>query len=181
MFPKHYFIKASVVNRTAGFRLIPEIGWDMDVKAYVLDDACRKQPFGGWGTLYIMDHPTAGWKDKVTNPYGPGTLYQTGITARILPDGTLDLLDQGGRTVMVEKLNGRDFVDLAQLERLLESREDVSRADAYFRWGEEHRLVLAADVFGPEKPEEEAISAFLDERWDKALPKVEIHCFQETV
>ena len=180
LFPKHYFIKAETVNRTVGYRLIEDADGDTEVKAYVMDDACRKQPFGGWGTLYIMDHPTAGFKDKVTNPYGPGVLYQTGIAARILPDGTLDLLEQGGRTVMVEKLNGRDFVDLAQLERLLESREDISRAEAYFRWGEEHRLVLAADVFGPETPDETSIAAFLDERWDASLPKVELHCFPET-
>ena len=85
VFPKHYFIKAETVNRTVGYRLIEDVDGSAEVKAYVMDDACRKQPFGGWGTLYIMDHPTAGWKDKVTNPYGPGTLYQTGITARILP------------------------------------------------------------------------------------------------
>ena len=82
---------------------------------------------------------------------------------------------------MVEKLNGRDFVDLAQLERLLESREDVSRADAYFRWGEEHRLVLAADVFGPGKAGRRGYHRLLGRTLDKALPKVEIHCFQETV
>ena len=180
LFPKHYFIKAETVNRTVGYRLISDVDGDTPVKAYVMDAACRKQPFGGWGSLYIMDHPTEGWIDKVTNPYGPGTLYQTGITARILPDGTLDLLDQGGRTVMVERLNGRDFVDLAKLERLLASREDVDRAEAYFLWGPEHRLILCADVYGPKAPDEKAIAAFLEESWDADMPKVaEVHCYEE--
>ena len=180
LFPKHYFIKAETVNRTVGYRLISDVDGDTPVKAYVMDAACRKQPFGGWGSLYIMDHPTEGWIDKVTNPYGPGTLYQTGITARILPDGTLDLLDQGGRTVMVERLNGRDFVDLAKLERLLASREDVDRAEAYFLWGPEHRLILCADVYGSKAPDEKAIAAFLEESWDADMPKVaEVHCYEE--
>lgn len=179
VFPKHYFIKASVVNRTAGFRLIPEIGWDMDVKAYVLDDACRKQPFGGWGNLYIMDHPTLGWKDKVTNPYGPGILYQTGLTARILPDGTLDLLEQGGRTVMMERLTGRCYVDLYALERLLSSLDGIHRAEAYVRWGEEHKLVLTANLYCSQAPQLDRLNEYLKQHWDEKLLPIDFRVIRD--
>ena len=179
VFPKHYFIKASVVNRTAGFRLIPEIGWDMEVKAYVLDDACRKQPFGGWGNLYIMDHPTLGWKDKVTNPYGPGILYQTGLTARILPDGTLDLLEQGGRTVMMERLTGRCYVDLYALERLLSSLDGIHRAEAYVRWGEEHKLVLTANLYCSQAPQLDRLNEYLKQHWDEKLLPIDFRVIRD--
>lgn len=179
LFPKHYYIKASLVNRTAGFRLINDVAGDMEVKAYVLDDGCRKQPFGGWGSLYIMDHPTLGWKDKVTNPYGPGILYQTGLTARILPDGTLDLLEQGGRTVMMERLTGRSYVDLYALERLLSSFEEIHRAEAYVRWGEKHNLVLAADVHCSRRPDLERLNRYLEEHWDKNLLPVEFEIIED--
>ena len=58
-----------------------------------------------------------GWSDKITNPYGPGMLYQTGREARIMPDGRLEFLEQGGRTVMREGLTGRKFLDLYKLEQ----------------------------------------------------------------
>ena len=66
-----------------------------------------------------MEHPTVGWVDKITNPYGEGTLYQAGRVARILPDGSIDLLENGGRTVMQESVTGRNFLDLERLERML--------------------------------------------------------------
>ena len=179
VFPKHYFIKASTVNRTVGFRLIQDMAGDMDVKAYVLDDACRKQPFGGWGNLYIMDHPTLGWKDKITNPYGPGILYQTGLTARILPDGTLDLLEQGGRTVLMERLTGRSYVDLYALERLLSSLEGIYRAEAYVRWGEEHKLVLTADLYCSKEPQLDKLNEYLKQHWDERLLPVDFRCIEE--
>ena len=179
IFPKHYTLTAGTVNRTVGYRLIEDADGDTPVKVYVLDDGCRKQPFGAWGQLYIMDHPAAGWTDKVTNPYGPGTLYQTGIFARILPDGTLDLLDQGGRTVMMERLNGRNFVDLARLEKVLKNRSDISDAKAYIRWGEEHKLVLAADVRSRETPDPAELNEFLEQWWEKSLLPVEFHIIKE--
>ncbi len=179
LFPKHYFISAGTVNRTVGYRLIEDADGDTPVKAYVMDDGCRKQPFGAWGMLYIMDHPTAGWTDKVTNPYGKGTLYQTGIYARILPDGTLDLLEQGGRTIMMERLNGRDFVDLARLERILSNRSDISKAEVYVYWGKEHRLTLAADITSQTPPDPEELSAFLAEWWEKNPLPVEFRFITE--
>ena len=139
------------------------------VKAYVLDESCRKQPFGAWGKLYIMDHPTLGWSDKITNPYGPGMLYQTGREARIMPDGRLEFLEQGGRTVMREGLTGRRFLDLYKLEQALASAGGVTKAEAYVRYGEGNKLVLQADVWGVSEADTERLKTYVRERCGEAL------------
>lgn len=173
VFPKHYRIAAGAVNREAGCELITDVSRDTRVKAYVFNDECRKQPFGAWGNLYIMDHPTDGWVDKITNPYGPGELYQTGRVARILPDGGIDFLENGGRTIMQEGITGRNFLDLERLERILRGYEGVQDAKAYVRYGEGNKLILRADVRG-EGLDEEKVRAYLEERCEKALVPGEI-------
>lgn len=169
IFPKHYRITAGAVNREAGCELIPEVRRDVRVKAYVFDDGCRKQPFGAWGNLYIMDHPTTGWVDKITNPYGEGVLYQTGRVARILPDGSLDLLENGGRTVMQESITGRNFLDLARLERILLEYEGIDEAKAYVRYAEENKTILEAEICGAAEPDRESLTGYLQENCEKAL------------
>ena len=161
LFPKHYILKAGVVNDAAGYELIHDVSRNTLVKAYVFDDTCRKQPFGAWGSLYIMDRPTKDWSDKITNPYGAGVLYQTGLHARILPDGTLDILEKCGRTIMVETLTGRDFLDLGRLEDTLLGYEGIDQAEAYTCWGPDHRLMLCADIEGKEEPDMEKLEAYV--------------------
>ena len=106
-----------------------------------------------------MDRPTKNWTDKITNPYGAGVLYQTGLNARILPDGTLDVLERCGRTVMTENLTGRDFLDLGRLEETILSYGGIDHAEAYTCWGPEHRLILCADITGSEEPDVEKLKA----------------------
>ena len=65
LFPKHYFVEAGTINWEAGSRLITDVSAETMVKAYVLDENCRKKPFGGWGTLYIMDHKPADCVDRI--------------------------------------------------------------------------------------------------------------------
>lgn len=179
VFPKHYFITAGAVNREAGMELISDVSKDTRVKAYVLNDSCRKQPFGGWGSLYIMDHATNGWEDKITNPYGKGVLYKTGRTARILPDGSLDMMENGGRTIMSESISGRNFLDLDRLERALCSYDGITRAEAYIRYGEGNKLLLTADVYGPAEPDQEKLREYLSGRCEKALIPAEIRFIPE--
>ncbi|MCI9105694.1 MAG: hypothetical protein HFG57_07010, partial [Lachnospiraceae bacterium] len=174
IFPKHYRITAGAVNREAGCELIPEVRRDTRVKAYVFDDGCRKQPFGAWGNLYIMDHPTTGWVDKITNPYGEGVLYQTGRVARILPDGSLDLIENGGRTVMQESILGRNFLDLDRLERILLEYEGIDEARAYVRYAEGNKTILEAEICGAVEPDRESLMGYLQENCEKALIPVEI-------
>lgn len=169
LFPKHYYVSAGAVNREAGCRLIGDADGETKVKAYVLDEYCRKQPFGAWGSLYIMDHATEGWPDKITNPYGPGMLYQTGRTARILPDGSLDLLEKGGRTVMVESLGGRIYPDLGQVEQALSRYEGIERADVFVEYGENNKMVVAAEICGKEEPDQEKLTSYLAENCGKEM------------
>lgn len=179
VFPKHYSITAGAVNREAGTELISDISKDTKVKAYVLNDSCRKQPFGGWGNLYIMDHATKGWKDKITNPYGEGVLYKTGRIARILPDGSLDVLENGGRTIMVESITGRSFLDLDRLERALSDYEGITRADACIRYGEGNKFILAASLYGSQEPDKEQLNEYIAARCGKSLVPSELHFYQE--
>lgn len=169
LFPKHYILKAGAVNDAAGFQLIHDVSKDTLVKAYVFDETCRKQPYGAWGTLYIMDRPTKNWTDKITNPYGAGVLYQTGLNARILPDGTLDVLERCGRTVMTENLTGREYLDLGRLEETIMSYGGIDHAEAYTCWGPEHRLILCADIVGSEEPDLEKLKAYIAEKVEPCL------------
>ena len=162
---------------TLGQLIEAQLDENEQVKAYVLDESCRKQPFGAWGKLYIMDHPTLGWSDKITNPYGPGMLYQTGREARIMPDGRLEFLEQGGRTVMREGLTGRKFLDLYKLEQTLESADGVTKAEAYVRYGEGNKLVLQADVWGVSEADTERLRAYVREHCGEALVPECISCF----
>ncbi len=169
IFPIHYFIESGMVNKEAGCTLIPDMPSGSSVKAYVFDETCRKQPFGAWGSLYIMDHPTRGWTDQITNPYGPGILYQTGRTARILPDGTMDILENAGRTIMSESLTGRHFLELYRLEKLLCGYEGIERAEACVRYCEGNKFVLTADVYGKNEPDMEGLRAYLEGVCEKHL------------
>lgn len=176
LFPKHYFVEAGTINWEAGSRLITDVSAETMVKAYVLDENCRKKPFGGWGTLYIMDHKPADCVDQITNPYGPGVLYQTSCTARILPDGSIHMLEQGGRIIMTESLTGRHFLDLYRLEDTACQYPGVERAEAYVAYGAGNTMVLTLDVYGKNQLDTENLQKYLTERCEKPLIPAVIHC-----
>lgn len=176
LFPKHYFVEAGTINWEAGSRLITDVSAETMVKAYVLDENCRKKPFGGWGTLYIMDHKPADCVDQITNPYGPGVLYQTSCTARILPDGSIHMLEQGGRIIMTESLTGRHFLDLYRLEDTACQYPGVERAEAYVAYGTGNTMVLTLDVYGKNQLDTENLQKYLTERCEKPLIPAVIHC-----
>lgn len=176
LFPKHYFVEAGTINWEAGSRLITDVSAETMVKAYVLDENCRKKPFGGWGTLYIMDHKPADCVDQITNPYGPGVLYQTSRTARILPDGSIHMLEQGGRIIMTESLTGRHFLDLYRLEDTACQYPGVERAEAYVAYGAGNTMVLTLDVYGKNQLDTEKLQKYLTERCEKPLIPAVIHC-----
>lgn len=176
LFPKHYFVEAGTINWEAGSRLITDVSAETMVKAYVLDENCRKKPFGGWGTLYIMDHKPVDCVDQITNPYGQGVLYQTSRTARILPDGSIHMLEQGGRIIMTESLTGRHFLDLYRLEDTACQYPGVERAEAYVAYGAGNTMVLTLDVYGKNQPDTENLQKYLTERCEKPLIPAVIHC-----
>lgn len=104
-----------------------------DSKTYasvqIIDKNGFVQPVGAWGSL------VADGED-------------TGRTARIMTDGTLDFIEDSGRSVMFETLFGRSYPDLEKLEKLSLSFEGVKSAEAYVRYGDDNQLHLTVDVSG---------------------------------
>jgi hypothetical protein len=89
------------------------------------------QPIGAWGTLYVDGVAT----DK---------------TARIMPDGAVEFIENSGRSIMQETLTGRYFVDLHKLEKAFCSYDGVSDATAYIAYGENNKMVLTAEITASE-------------------------------
>jgi len=173
LFPLHYTIGVEAFNQAAKDQLVSGTGGSETIKVYVFDENCKKKPFGAWGRLYVMDHKPAKYLDEITNPYAPGTLYDTGRTARILPDGSLDFLEQGGRTIMQEGIMGRQFHDLYQLETVLKQVPGVEEAAAYVRYTEGNKLVLTAEVKGTMAQDADALKAYVEAQCGKAhVPEI---------
>ncbi|MBQ8062508.1 MAG: AMP-binding protein, partial [Clostridia bacterium] len=78
-------------------RHLPEDLFPAEGAPLILDKDGERKPFGAWGRL-MQDG-----KD-------------TGRVARVMPDGTLDYLEESGRTVMTEGHLGRRYYDLQELE-----------------------------------------------------------------
>ena len=173
LFPLHYTITVGELNQAAKGQLVTGVDGQEPVKVYVFDENCRKKPFGAWGELYVMEYKTEQVLDEITNPYGPGKLYDSGRSARILPDGSLDFLEQGGRTIMQEGLTGRQFHDLYQIEMVLKQVPGVEEAAVYVRYAEGNKLVLTAEVKGTMAQDAEALKARVEAQCGKAhVPEI---------
>ena len=168
LFPLHYTITVGELNQAAKGQLVTGVDGQEPVKVYVFDENCRKKPFGAWGELYVMDCKPEQVMDEITNPYGPGKLYDSGRTARILPDGSLDFLEQGGRTIMQEGLTGRQFHDLYQIETALKQVPGVEEAAAYVRYADGNKLVLTAEVKGTMGQNADVLKAQVEAQCGKA-------------
>ena len=168
LFPLHYTITVEELNQAAKGQLVTGVDGKEPVKVYVFDENCRKKPFGAWGELYVMDCKPEQVLDEITNPYGPGKLYDSGRTARILPDGSLDFLEQGGRTIMQEGLTGRQFHDLYQIETALKQVPGVEEAAAYVRYADGNKLVLTAEVKGTMEQNADVLKAQVEAQCGKA-------------
>lgn len=162
--PKHFFIEAGKINEEAGYELILNVAPETKVKAYVLDGSCMKKPFGGWGDLYIMDYPTKDYGDEMANPYGNGTLYQTGRTARITPSGKVEFIEDAGRSVMQETVKGREFPDLYQIEQAICGYDGIEKAEAYTFYGMDNNIHIGADLWSEENIESEDLKKFLADK-----------------
>lgn len=172
--PKHFYIEAGRVNEEAGFELIPNVSPDTKIKAYVFDDAYLKKPFGGWGDLYIQDYPTKNYVDQIDNPSSEeGILYKTGHVARITKAGNVEFLEKVGRTVMLETLMGRVYVDLKKVEDVLLQYEGVKAVKAYTCYGGDNIVMVGADVVGISEEDMDKLKEFATESLDKAwVPQI---------
>lgn len=176
--PKHFYIEAGRVNEAAGYELIPDVDPATKVKAYVLDESYLKKPFGGWGDLYIMDYPTKDYINQVENPIDSmdGIFYQTGHKARITPAGDVEFLESAGRTVMLETLMGREYVDLLHIEKVLCECEGVTSAEAYTYYGGDNVILVGADVTGVTEDDVERLKAYAAEHMKPVWVPTKICC-----
>ena len=175
VYPKHYFVDGQELNKEAGYEILPELEYKESVKAYILDEEYNKKPYGAWGELYIMDHKPNFYSDAIENPYGPGTLYKTEKVARILPDGTLDFLENDGRIVLTDGSHGRVYYNLEELERNLEEFGGVSKADAYLAYNPvANEMSLKCNIKGKCEPDISKLKEYIKEKCGESLVPEEV-------
>lgn len=134
LFPKHYRIKVGDLKREAGFNIVSGIDNDISIKVYILDENFCKNPYGAWGSLYIMDYQPLFCQRVVENPYGEGTLYKTDCVARIIPNGEIDFLENSGKSILTEGFLGRNYYNLQLLEETLREYPGVVEVSAYLNF-----------------------------------------------
>ena len=156
---KEYTIEAGKLNQAAGYTLVPDVDDDQKIRVYVLDDDLNKKPYGAWGQFYIMNYQPIDYVDVGPYPFGPGVVYQTGVIARILPNGSIDFMENTGRTVLTDGAHGRRYFDLKKAEKVLESRSEISHASCYMIYDPEVRdMVLKAEIHPTEGNSKETIN-----------------------
>ena len=99
------------------------------------------------GKGLYKDYEPINCAKTVQYPYGEGTLYDTGIIGRILPDGTIDFLENAGRTVLTDGIHGRKYYDLKILEKYILEYDGVKYAECYLAYDPEiNEMSLCADI-----------------------------------
>lgn len=175
VYPKHFYIETGRLNEEAGEKLLTDLPDKEKVKVYVLDESYNKKPYGAWGPLFIMAHEPVGSQGEAQSLYTPGTIYNTGRVARILQDGSVDFLENSGRTVLTEGIRGRRYYDLAMLEKTLERYEGIEYVEAYLRYNKEiNEMSLIAEVKAREGIDLEKVKGFVAENCPEELVPSEI-------
>ena len=138
MFPMHFSVSAKELNDEAGTKILKNVPDDARVMVYVLDERYNKKPTGAWGRLYIRDYEPEVIVDEIAYPYQKGvSLYDTGITARILPDGRIDFLENSGRMVLTDGAKGRQYYNLGALEKMVSAMGSVDGCHAKMVYDDE--------------------------------------------
>ncbi len=170
LYPKHFTVTAGKLNAALGMSLIKGMDEDAKVKPYVMDEQGMKKPYGAWGRLYLLDVKTEeGEQESIESLYTPGTLYDTGIEARITTKGEVEAMYQAGRTVMRETLTGRYFPNLFELERLCCTYPGIKEAHASVEYGENNLFYLTLRIKTDKEVETEALQGFVAERMGKHM------------
>lgn len=94
-----------------------------------------------------MNYQPVNYVDVGPYPFGPDVVYQTGVIARILPDGSIDFIENTGRTVLTDGAHGRRYFDPKKAEEVLKARSEISQASCYMIYYPEVRdMVLKAKI-----------------------------------
>lgn len=173
VYPKHFLIAIKELNQEAGFELVGEKR-AKQCKVYILDEGYKKKPYGAWGRLYVMDYKPDSYTKELENPYGDGVLYETEMIARILPDKTLDFLENNGRTVVTDGIHGLRQFYLKDVEEALLACEGVTLAKAYLYYDTEvNEMSLTAEIaLEGDKTSEDVMEAMKAKYEGTMLPKV---------
>ena len=129
---------------------LPAHIFPVDTCNKILDRHGRIQPIGGWGELYVDDQ-------------------STGRTARILVDGTVDYLENSGRSVMNEGLFGRLYPDQAKVEEILLAYPGITKAHAFISLVEKNMFWLTIDIETDGTVVKDALLAHIASFEDKSL------------
>ena len=150
VYPKHFYIETATLNKEAGMDLVAT---DKEkVKVYILDEGYHKKPYGAWGPLFVMDVKPADITEELQNPYGEGTLYNTGRIARILPDGQADFVENGGSIVLTDGIHGRRYFNLEEIKQKLLLQDNIETAEVYLRYDRKiNEMKLVARINGNSK------------------------------
>lgn len=173
LFPKHYYVYASVLNAAAGYEVVSGVDDDERIKVYVFDDEYNKKPFGAWGNVYLMNYEPSEYTESIPYPYGEGALYGTGLVGRIMPDGTINFKKETGRIVVSEGLRGTQFFDLLKAEKALLNYEGIGEARCYMAYDVEiNEMALNAEIKAEKEIDIDALKAFVKENaGDNQVPK----------
>ena len=174
--PKHFYISAGELNAEAGYQLV-DAEPEEQLKVYVLDDReYLKKPYGGWGPLFIMDHKPTIVEEELDNPYGPGTLYRSDRIARILPDGTVDFLENGGRHIITDGIHGMQIFDLQKLEYLVLDFGGIEMADAYLSYDNTaNEMTTELTIEAKKKIDTDALMEYIKANVEENLVPKAIH------
>ncbi len=147
VYPRHLYVEARKLNESAGRTIIKGVEDDEKIKVYILDESYKKKPYGAWGPLFIMNYEPVEFVESQQYPYGVGTVYNTGIKARVLPDNTVDFLHNEGRKVLTDGAHGRVYYDLKKTEEILASQPEIDEAVCYMAFDTAiNEMSLRADI-----------------------------------
>ncbi len=176
VYPKHYYVEAGILNEAAGKDILINADEDEHIKVYVFDESYSKKPYGAWGPVYVMNYEPENYTEVVQYPYGEGVLYGTGLTGRILPDGTMDFLDKTGRMVLTDGIRGRQYYNLGLAERTLRQMAGIEAAECYMCYDVEfNTMLLHADIKVCGDIKEEEIKEYLKEQIGENLVPAYMH------
>ncbi len=169
VYPKHFYISAKQLKQEAGY---PIVGLDGDeqIKVYIMDESYHKKPYGAWGKLYVMNEKPAHYTKELENPYSEGVLYETEHIARILPDLTLDFLENNGRTVVTDGVHGLRQFYLKNMENAAKECEGVQEAKAYLYFDTEiNEMSPALEFLAKDGVTEETVRTYLESHYEGTM------------
>lgn len=157
------------------------------IHAYILNNDLNPQVLRGWGDLYIEEigpnedndnnrefHCSTNGSLQSQNidiPMGNNeiqkmTVYKTGYTGQILPDGRINVLENDCRFIMNGFFGLDAFENINEVDRVLRSWEGIEgvRLDIQYAKGH-HRIV--AHITGKEEPDKEKLIDYLKSKLSK--------------